>query len=117
VFLSDGAAGNFDVAQMGYLYGLHAPEAILLTQLGDSPGNYSGWKNAAFEEGYRRIGSARNEAERKEAFDAMERALFGDAPVAPLYYRNQAFLISPHLKGWRDNAVQQVDWRALGLAP
>jgi oligopeptide transport system substrate-binding protein len=114
---SDGNTGNFQVMETGYFYGINAPETILLVMKGDSPQNYTGWNDPAYEIAYKRASEADTEVERRAAFDEMERILFLQAPVAPLYFINQPFLVSDQVKGWRDNSIGQIDWRELSLSP
>jgi oligopeptide transport system substrate-binding protein len=114
---SDGSTGNFQVMETGYFYGINAPETILLVVRGDSPQNYSGWKDPAYESAYERASEAGTEAEQRAAFDELERILFLQAPLVPLYYVNQPFLVSNQVRGWRDNSIGQIDWRELWLGP
>jgi len=61
--------------------------------------------------------SRRSESARRKAFDRMERVLHDDAAYVPLAFLNQPHLVSPSVKGWRDNALYAIDWRELWLAP
>ncbi len=114
---SDGGAGNFQIIEMSYFYGVNAPESILAIQKGDSPQNYTRWNAPEYERAYARACAAASEAERRAAFDAMEEILSVQAPIIPLFFINQPFLVSTQVKGWRDNTIGQIDWRELWLAP
>ena len=51
------------------------------------------------------------------AYDRMERIVQDGAAIIPIAYWNQVHLVSPMVKGWRDNALYAIDWRELWLEP
>lgn len=106
---------GFGVAQ--YFYGVNAPEMMLNFILSDSASNWTGWKSPAYDQDFRDASFAKDEAGRRAAYDAMERLIAHDSPVSALYYLNQPFLLSPQVKGWRDNSIDAIDWRELWLDP
>jgi oligopeptide transport system substrate-binding protein len=116
-FFSDESTGNYQLAAMGFFYAINAPEAVLVVPLSDSLYNYTGWKDAEYDRAYRRADRAETEADRRDGLDAMERILAREVPFAPLFFVNQPRLVSPQVRGWRDNAIGSIDWRELWLAP
>ena len=117
VFFSDIEARNYDLAFDGYFYGIQAPETILMLALPDSPENSSGWVSPAFADAFQEANQALDPAIRRRAYDRMERIIQDAAAFVPIGYLNQAHLVSPMVKGWRENALYAIDWRELWLEP
>jgi oligopeptide transport system substrate-binding protein len=116
-FYSDLAAGEYDLAFAGYFYGIQAPETILMVALPDSSENSTGWKSASFAEAFREANETTSTGIRHAAYDKMERIVQEGAAFIPITYLNQAHLVSPMVKGWRDNALYAIDWREIWLEP
>jgi oligopeptide transport system substrate-binding protein len=114
-FFSDLQAQNYDLALEGYFYGIQAPETILMVALPDSPANNTSWKSPAFAEAFLEANQATAPEARLPAYDRMERIVQDGAAFVPVAYLNQAHLVSPLVKGWRDNALYAIDWRELWL--
>jgi oligopeptide transport system substrate-binding protein len=117
VFFSDLEARNYDLALDSYFYGTQAPEIMLMMALPASPANYPGWKNSAFAEAFREANEATALEARRAAYDRMERVIQDESVFVPVAYWNQVHLVSPLVKGWRDNALYAIDWRELWLEP
>jgi ABC-type oligopeptide transport system substrate-binding subunit len=45
----------------------------------------------------------------------MEGILAAEGPCIPTYFNNNCRLVSPRVKGWKDNNVGQIDWRELSM--
>jgi oligopeptide transport system substrate-binding protein len=109
--------GNFQLGLMAFFYGVNAPETMLMVAQSGSNWNNTGWKSAAFDQAYRQANFAADEAARRASFDRMEGILHDEAPLIPIAFVNQPHLVSPMVRGWRDNAFYAIDWRELWLAP
>jgi len=108
---------NYQIALNGYSYLINAPETMLLVPLSDSNWNFTGWGSADYDGTYHQAQDATDDAGRRAAFDRMEHILATEAPLIPLFFINQPFLVSPRVRGWRDNNLSQIDWRELSIAP
>jgi oligopeptide transport system substrate-binding protein len=106
---------NYQAGLTGYFYGIPAAEFILTQGNGDSPSNWTGWKNPEFNRAFDAAKFARSTEARFAAYDQMERLIQAEAPYAPLFYVNQCNLIHPSVRGWRDNPFYAIDWRDLWL--
>jgi oligopeptide transport system substrate-binding protein len=116
-FFDELEAGNYSVAVENYFYGIQAPETILMVALPDSPVNSTGWNNPAFVEAFREANQVTAAEGRRAYYDRMERLLQDGAAFVPIAYVNQAHLVSPMVKGWRENALYAIDWREIWLEP
>jgi len=108
---------DYSVSLMRFFYGVNAPETMLMVAQSESQWNWAGWKSPGFDQAYHDATAAPDEAARRGAFDRMERQIFTDSAYAPIAFLNQAHLVSPKLKGWRENAIYQIDWRELSIEP
>lgn len=117
VFFDDLTATHYQIAYSGYFYGIQAPETALMVCLRDSPANSTGWSSPEFEAEFQKANNALDLATRRAAYDRMERIVQQTAAFIPIAFANQAHLVSPMVKGWRENALYAIDWRELWLAP
>jgi oligopeptide transport system substrate-binding protein len=116
-FFSDMEAGNYGLALTGYFYGIQAPETILMIALPDCPGNSTGWMSPDFVEAFREANQATEPGARRALYDTMERTIQDGAAFVPIAYLNQAHLVSPMVRGWRENPLYVIDWREIWLEP
>ncbi|MBZ9936470.1 peptide ABC transporter substrate-binding protein [Mesorhizobium sp. BR1-1-16] len=112
--LRDGA--DFDLAWSGWI--ADEPNALAMLDIlkSDSRFNYGRYANREFD---RLIASADIETDpekRKAALADADRLVATDAPVIPLLSYAALGLVSPKVKGWTDNLVDQHPSRLLGLA-
>jgi oligopeptide transport system substrate-binding protein len=106
---------NYQVAYTAYTYAVNAAETMLLIAQSDSNWNFTGWKSAAYDDAFRQAGASSDDSGRRAAFDRMEGILAAQAPLIPLYFYNHCRLVSPRVRGWKDNDVDQIDWRELSM--
>lgn len=96
--------------------GINDPSDMLALGVTGDPNNDAGWSHAAYDAAFARIEKAPDEAARRAAIIDCERILSEEAPFAPVFFSNRAQLVHPSVRGWRDNAVQYIDWTALSLS-
>jgi oligopeptide transport system substrate-binding protein len=108
---------NYQVALTSYTYAVNAAETMLLLPQSDSNWNFTGWKNAAYDDAFRQAGTSSDDSGRHAAFDRMESILAAEAPLIPLFFNNHSRLVSPRVRGWKDNNIDQIDWRELSIGP
>jgi oligopeptide transport system substrate-binding protein len=116
VFLDSVRSGNFQISLSNWRLDLNDPVDQLLLGVADYPSNQTGWKNAAYDRSFVRSEEAATEAERRAAFDEMEKLLAVEMPFIPLFHSTNAVLVHPTVQGWRDNGLGYIDWRELWLA-
>ncbi|WP_438479666.1 peptide ABC transporter substrate-binding protein [Oleiharenicola lentus] len=78
------------------------PDAVNFLSLfaSDSSYNWTGWKNAAFDQLLNQAAEARDPAARNELLQKSEALLLEEAPISPLHYGAQTYLIDPAVQGW-----------------
>lgn len=76
------------------------PVTFLGLFTGDSSYNWTGWKNAKYDELLARAATTLDPAQRYEIFQQAETLLLDEAPVAPVFFGAQTYLLSPAVKGW-----------------
>jgi oligopeptide transport system substrate-binding protein len=91
---------NYSAGIMGFAGDFADPSTFLEVFLAKGPDNKTGWANADYDrlvaEAVRTLDSER----RIELFQRAEALLLEEAPLAPLYFDTQAYLIHPAVKGW-----------------
>jgi oligopeptide transport system substrate-binding protein len=66
----------------------------------ESSYNWTGWKNAKYDELMNRAAATADGASRFDTFQQAEALLLDAAPVAPVFFGAQTYLIDPAVKGW-----------------
>jgi oligopeptide transport system substrate-binding protein len=66
----------------------------------DSAYNWTGWKNSAYDALLARAAVTADPKARYALFQDAERQLLQDAPVAPVYFGAQTYLLHPSVRGW-----------------
>jgi oligopeptide transport system substrate-binding protein len=107
---------QFQVVMEGYS---GIPDAIDLLEfpMSGNPQNDSGSRDADYDRAFHDSEYAPDEVPRRAAFDRMEAINAEKCYFAPVYYTNRGLLVSPSVRGWRDNAIDVIDWREIYLEP
>ena len=90
---------NYQLSRMGWTGDYNDPMTMLDVMLSYGGINHSGFANANYD---RLILMAKQSPDNKVRMDAMRQAesiLMDEMPIIPLYYRADALMISPKLKG------------------
>jgi oligopeptide transport system substrate-binding protein len=66
----------------------------------DSAYNWTGWASAEFDGLLVRAAGALDPAQRYELFQQAEKLLLESAPIAPVHFGAQTYLLHPAVKGW-----------------
>ena len=62
--------------------------------------NWTGWKNAGYDKLMDTAAATADAKQRFELFQQAEALLLGEAPVTPLFFGAQTYLVHPAVKGW-----------------
>jgi oligopeptide transport system substrate-binding protein len=91
---------NYGISTAAWTADFPDPVTFLGLFTGNSAYNWTGWKNAAYEQLMDRAGGTGDAARRYELLQQAEALLLQEAPVAPLCCGAQTYLIHPAVKGW-----------------
>jgi oligopeptide transport system substrate-binding protein len=66
----------------------------------DSSYNWTGWKSDGYDKLLAKAAATLDPAQRYDVFHQAEALLLDDAPVAPIFFGAQTYLLHPAVKGW-----------------
>jgi oligopeptide transport system substrate-binding protein len=107
---------SFAITADNWNMGVNDPHDMLALGVTGDPNNDAGWSHAPYDATFALIAAAPDDNARREAMAACERIIAEEVPYAPVFHVNRAQLVHPSVRGWRGNALQQIDWTALSLA-
>lgn len=79
--------------------------------------NRTGWKNADYDAAVTAARKEPDEVARMELLQKAEAILLDEAPVAPIYVYVTTQLMSPHVRGYKQNMLNHYHWKSFSLAP
>lgn len=77
--------------------------------------NRTGWSNARYDELLLQAARTAEQSERYALLAAAEKILMDEVPIIPIYVYTQVRLISPDLRGWEHNILDQHPYKYLWL--
>ncbi len=117
VYLSAMHKGDYQIARGAWVGDYNDPNTFLeMLQTGNGL-NQARWSHPEFD---RLISLAARETDpgrRYAHFQAAEQVLVREAPVIPVAFGRNKFLISPHVKGWHPTLLDQHPLTAVTLEP
>ena len=113
-YLQEG--GTFDVARAGWAADYADPENFLALDLStNNTFNYGHYDNPKFDALMQQSYAERDPAKRMQILHDAEAILMHDQPIAPLMVSASLWLVSPKVKGFVDNAVNDHLTRYMSL--
>lgn len=108
---------NYGISTAAWTADFPDPVTFLGLFTAGSAYNWTGWKSAGFDQLMDRASATADPAARAGLLQQAEAALLEDAPITPLYYGAQTYLIHPAVHGWDPAPLmfrrfQQVELRA-----
>jgi oligopeptide transport system substrate-binding protein len=104
VYLDSRQSMNYQICRAGWI-GYYDPNAFLENFLTDGSNNETGFSDPEYDKLIAEAGSTRDPAQRLEVFQRAEAILLEAAPIVPLYYYTNPFLIRPSVQGWFNNRI------------
>jgi oligopeptide transport system substrate-binding protein len=117
VHMASVIAGDFAIAFMPAIPDYDDASAIFNEWLGGATGNFSRWSNARFDRLAGEAGRAPDTARRNALYREAEEILLAEMPVLPLYFNAQDYLLSPRVRGWRQDALWNRFYPDVTLQP
>ncbi len=114
VYLNSRRTMNYTVARAGWIGSLD-PSFFLENFLAGGQNNQTGFANPEYD---RLIQAARYEkqaAARDDDFQRAEAILLDAAPIAPVYFYTNDYLLSPSVRGWNANVLDYHPFADLSL--
>jgi oligopeptide transport system substrate-binding protein len=91
------------------------PVSFLGTEETGNGNNWTGWSNHTYDSLLRDAANTGDNGRRFEDFQKAEAILLNEAPLIPLYHRNQVYAISPAVHGWEMNVVNFTRFQRVWL--
>ncbi|HYP16537.1 MAG TPA: ABC transporter substrate-binding protein, partial [Opitutus sp.] len=115
VHLASLTSGDYDIAFVTNLLDVADPLAALGDFTSVAPNNFPHWRSKEFDS-LLAAAAAEASAERQSALLARAEALLlAEAPIAPLYFNAQNWLMSPRVRGWKQDALWNRTYHDLRL--
>ena len=110
-------AGRYDIAFATEIPDVADPAAVLGDFAGAAPDNYPHWSDPAYDALLAAAAAAADPERRAALLQEAEARLVDAAPVTPLYFNAQNWLMSPRVAGWREDALWTRYYRDVSLRP
>ncbi len=91
---------NYGISTAAWTADFPDPVTFLGMFTANSAYNWTGWNNPDYEKLMSRAAETADAKQRYEIFQQAEALLLTEAPVTPVFYGAQTYLIDPAVKGW-----------------
>lgn len=115
VYLDSMNTLDYDLAISSWIGDYADPNTFLDMFETDNGNNRTGWSNAEFDRLLAESGATRDPAERFALFQKMESILVEEAPMLPVYFYTNAYLLDPSVKGWNPTILDNHPYKHLYL--
>lgn len=106
-FLETEKNGDFQIARAGWIGDYVDPNTFLDMFVTDGGNNRTGWSNPEYDRLIQLAALTENTSERFELFQQAEKILVEESPIIPIYTYTAKYLISPDVKGWHPNVLNE----------
>jgi len=108
---------NYTVCLSAWTADFPDPVTFLDLFLSSSAYNWTGWKNPAYDQLLAQAAANSHEAARYALLQKAEALLLAEAPIAPLYFGAQTYLLNPAVKGWSPAPLGFRRFQLISLQP
>lgn len=109
--------GSYDIAFVTNLLDVRDPVSALSDFTSRAPNNFPHWSSAPFDAAIDEAATTPDQSAATRLLLDAERTLLDAAPVAPIYFNTQNWLMSPRVKGWQQDALWTRHYVDLRLEP
>jgi oligopeptide transport system substrate-binding protein len=106
---------NFSIAFSAWGADYPDPVSFLETLTTGNGNNWTGWSNRTYDGLLRQAADSGDNARRYEDFQQAENILLNDAPIIPIFHRNQVYAVNPAVRGWEMNVVNFPEFSKVWL--
>jgi len=108
---------DYDLCMSAWTADYPDPVTFLEIFQGDSAYNWTGWNQPAYDALLTRAAHITNRDQRFAVLAEAEALLLGEAPVSPLFFGAQTYLIHPAVKGWAPSPLGFRRFQLVSLEP
>lgn len=116
VYLNSRRQMDYTVARAGWIGSLD-PSFFLENMLTGGTNNQTGWGSPEYDRLIEGARAESNPAARGELFQQAETILMDAAPVVPVYFYTNTYLLRPSVRGWHGNLIDYHPFEELSLQP
>lgn len=110
-------SGQYAISTAAWTADFPDPVTFLGLFTRNSAYNWTGWSHPDYERLMDQAALTADAAQRHELFQQAEARLLEEAPVAPLYFGAQTYLLHPAVKGWEPAPLIFRRFQVLSLQP
>jgi oligopeptide transport system substrate-binding protein len=107
---------HYQISRASWIGDYVDPATFLDLFLTGSGNNRTGWSNGRYDELIARASRNSDRDGRHDFLRQAERILMDEVPIVPIYVYTQVRLLSPDLRGWEHNILDQHPYKYLWLA-
>jgi oligopeptide transport system substrate-binding protein len=96
---------NYTIAFNGWIADFPDPASFLEVYVKNGGNNWTGWSDPDYDRLIAEAAHTLDPVRRFEAFQQAEAILLEQAPIAPLYFNAQTYLIHPAVKNWHPSPL------------
>lgn len=111
------AAGNYDLALATVIPDFNGASDVFTQLTTGNPGNYPHWSSAGYDRLVADAGGTGSAEARLAAYQRAEKLLLAEAPVIPLYFNAQNYLLQPRVRHWRADRLWTRFYRNVEVGP
>ncbi len=108
---------NYTIAFSSWIADYDDPSTFLNTMVTGGGNNWSGWGDPAYDRLIADAAGTADTTRRYEDFQQAEAILLQQAPLIPLFYGNQTFLLRPEVHNWHGSKLGFVRFPDVWLGP
>ncbi len=116
VYLDSQHSLAFDVARAGWIGDYPDPHGFLDLWVSGGGNNDTGYTNPAYDRLLTSALDAPDEAARMSIYRELDSIITRDLPVIPIYFYKRVYLLSPKVRGWASNILDNRGWQYIDLA-
>jgi oligopeptide transport system substrate-binding protein len=107
---------DFDIARAGWIADYPDPHTFLDMWVTGGGNNDTGWSHPEYDRLLRAAMETRNDADRHAIYQQLEEILMTELPVMPIYFYTRVYALSPRVRHWVANPLDNRAWKYIDLA-